>query len=136
MFKLHPQLASDTFVLGELPLSRLLLMNDNQFPWCILVPRRAEVSEVFELSAQDQRQLALESVELSRFMYRHFDADKMNVAALGNVVPQLHLHHIARFTTDPAWPKPVWGAVPPVPYSEDELMSRRRAFDAFVTNFR
>ena len=94
-FELHPQLAADTFVIGDLPLCRVLLMNDARFPWVILVPRRKDISEIYDLTMQDQQLL--------------WQADKMNIAALGNVVPQLHVHHVARFKTDAVWPKPIWG---------------------------
>ncbi len=121
MFKLHPQLASDTIVVGEFPLCQLLLMNDLNYPWFILVPRRADVKETFELDKADQYQLCHESSHLGETMQKVFQADKMNVAALGNMVPQLHIHHIARYKTDPAWPKPVWGMHEPIPYSNRAL---------------
>lgn len=123
-FTLHPRLASDCFVIGELELSTLLLMNDAQYPWCILVPRRTDVREIHELSDADQVQLLRESSLLGRALMRAFGGSKLNVAALGNVVPQLHLHHIVRFEHDPAWPAPVWGRHPPRPYDE----AGRRAF--------
>lgn len=123
-FELHPQLARDTWVLADLALSRLLLMNDAQYPWCILVPRIAGAREIYELSESDQAQLLRESVALGRAMMSAFDGAKLNVAALGNVVPQLHVHHIVRHHTDPAWPAPVWGKHPPRPYDE----AQRRGF--------
>jgi diadenosine tetraphosphate (Ap4A) HIT family hydrolase len=119
-FELHPQLAADCVVIGDLPLSRLLLMDDANYPWCILVPRRAGVREIHELTGDDQALLLGEVTRLSAAMQSLFAADKMNVAALGNVVPQLHVHVIARHTGDPAWPRPVWGAVPRRPYAEPE----------------
>ncbi len=118
-FELDPRLAADCHRLGSLPLCELLLMDDAQYPWCILVPRRAGVREIYELSAADQAQLLAESVALGRALRAAFGGDKLNVAALGNVVPQLHLHHIVRHVGDPAWPAPVWGRVPPRPYSGD-----------------
>jgi diadenosine tetraphosphate (Ap4A) HIT family hydrolase len=121
MFTLHPQLAHDCFAIGQFPLSQLLLMNDRNYPWFILVPQRENIREIYQLSPSDQAQLWHESAELSEKLARNFNADKMNVAALGNVVPQLHLHHIVRYQHDPAWPAPVWGKVSAVPYSEDEL---------------
>ncbi len=121
MFKLHPQLARDTIVVGDFPLCRLLLMNDLNYPWFILVPRRAGVKEIFEMAKADQLQLLRESSHLSETMQKVFQADKMNVAALGNMVQQLHIHHIARYKTDPAWPKPVWGLHEPIPYSNRAL---------------
>lgn len=116
MFELDGRLAADTFVLGSTPLSRVLLMNDARFPWLILVPERADVSEPFELSEADQEQLWQESMRLGGAMKAHFAADKINVAALGNQVAQLHVHHIARFHVDAAWPGPVWGVGRAVPY--------------------
>ncbi len=122
MFTLHPQLEQDCIELGRFPLCRVLLLNDARYPWCVLVPEREDVREIFELSAEDQQQLQLESVRLARFLAETFQADKMNVAALGNLVPQLHIHHIVRYRSDPAWPKPVWGLMPALPYSETGLM--------------
>ena len=116
MFELDGRLAADTFVLGSTSLSRVLLMNDARFPWLILVPERADVSEPFDLSEADQEQLWQESMRLGGAMKAHFAADKINVAALGNQVAQLHVHHIARFHVDAAWPGPVWGVGRAVPY--------------------
>jgi diadenosine tetraphosphate (Ap4A) HIT family hydrolase len=124
MFKLHPQLANDCITVGDFPLSRLLLMNDARYPWCILVPRVPDVTEVFQLAEPDQQRLAAESVLLSRLLSDAFAADKMNVAALGNVVSQLHVHHVVRYRDDAAWPAPVWGRVPVQPCSESELSER------------
>jgi len=114
---LHPQLAADTTAIGDLPLSRVLLSNDANYPWTILVPRRAGIREIHELSDADQQQLLRESNRLARALTAVFAPIKLNIAALGNVVPQLHLHHIARHDHDPAWPAPVWGRVPAVAYS-------------------
>lgn len=124
MFALHPQLAKDTHVVGEFELSLLLLMNDSQYPWCILVPRREGLREIYELDAAAQVQFINESSVLTASMQKIFSADKMNIAALGNVVPQLHIHHIARFTNDPAWPAPVWGKVSAKPYSASHVAER------------
>lgn len=119
MFKLHPRLAQDCLTVGDFPLCRLLLMNDANYPWFILVPKRESIREIFELSGDDQIQLLHESSLLSSVIAGHFRADKINVAALGNMVPQLHIHHIARFATDPAWPAPVWGYTAAKPYSNE-----------------
>jgi diadenosine tetraphosphate (Ap4A) HIT family hydrolase len=121
MFTLHPQLAADGHLVGDLPLSRLLLMDDASYPWCILVPRRPGARELHDLSTEDGVQVWAEAMRLSRLMRELFAADKMNVAALGNVVPQLHVHVIARRVGDPAWPRPVWGALPRVPYAADTV---------------
>ena len=104
MFELDDRLQADTVEIGELSLCRVLLMNDAQYPWVILVPQRENVREVFELSDADQHQLMIESNAVAKAMADHFKAEKMNVAALGNMVPQLHIHHIVRFSNDAAWP--------------------------------
>jgi diadenosine tetraphosphate (Ap4A) HIT family hydrolase len=117
-FQLDPRLAADTFLVGETPLSQVLLMNDARYPWLILVPRRSDVTEPFQLSEADQAQLWHESMRLGEAMKAHFAADKLNIAALGNQVAQLHVHHIARFHADDAWPGPVWGVGSAVPYSD------------------
>ena len=125
-FELDPQLAADTLLVGETPLSQVLLMDDARYPWLILVPRRSDVTEPFELSEADQAQLWQESMWLGVAMKAHFAADKLNIAALGNQVAQLHVHHIARFHADDAWPGPVWGVGSAVSYSEaarDALMN-------------
>ncbi|MFC3116609.1 HIT domain-containing protein [Cellvibrio fontiphilus] len=133
MFELHPRLAQDSVVIGEFDLSLLLLSRDANYPWCILVPKREEVFEIHHLSEDEQLQLIRESCRLSEVMTSVFDADKMNVAALGNVVRQLHVHHIARFTDDPAWPQPIWGKLPAKDYSEAEFAERiKRLQNALV----
>jgi len=119
-FALHPRLAADAIVLGDFPLCRLLLMNDAQYPWFILVPRRDGAREIYLLDEADQQQLWRESALLSRALMDAFGGEKLNVAALGNVVPQLHLHHIVRFASDAAWPGPVWGRHPPRPYTTED----------------
>ena len=121
---LHSQLAADTLSVGDFPLSRLLLMNESRYPWCILVPRVAGVKELHRLDDGDQLQLLRESTALARAMDAAFAPHKMNVAALGNVVPQLHVHHIARFRGDPAWPAPVWGKFPPQAYEPSAATER------------
>jgi len=118
MFTLHPGLKQDTLIVGDLPLCRLLLMNDASYPWFILVPRRTGIREIYELPQQDQRQLLHESSHLAQVLAQTFPADKLNIAALGNMVPQLHVHHIVRYRCDQAWPKPVWGLFPAKPYSD------------------
>lgn len=120
MFTLHPQLVKDTFVVGEFAVSLLLLINDSQYPWCILVPQRENLCELYELDAATRIQVLEESCTLAATMQRLYAADKMNVAALGNVVAQLHIHHIARMQTDAAWPMPVWGKFPAQPYTDAE----------------
>lgn len=96
-------------------------MNDSQYPWFILVPRKAGATEIIDLSAQEQIQLTQESAKLSHLLQSVFSPDKLNIAALGNMVAQLHIHHIARFKTDCAWPNPVWGYAPAVPYTNEQI---------------
>lgn len=123
LFDLHPQLAADTLRVGRLELCELLLMNDSNFPWLILVPAVNDVREIHALPPGDQRKLMQEITFVSRRLERLTNADKMNVAALGNMVPQLHVHVIARFEADPAWPGPVWGKVPAVAYGDEQKMA-------------
>ena len=125
MFTLDPRLQQDTLSIGDFPLCRLLLMNDAQYPWFILVPRREEVSELFQLGAEEQRQLWQETSFLAETLKDAFGADKMNVATLGNVVSQLHMHVIIRRRDDAAWPAPVWGRHPAVPYSTEQVAAIR-----------
>jgi diadenosine tetraphosphate (Ap4A) HIT family hydrolase len=121
-FELHQQLAADCVVVGDLPLCRVLLANDSHYPWFILVPRRPDISEIHQLDDTDRAQLWQESDQLSRRLQAIYTPDKLNIAALGNMVPQLHIHHIARFKTDAAWPAPVWGKHPARPYTETEAL--------------
>lgn len=121
MFSLDLRLQQDTLVLGDFPLCRLLLSKDANYPWFILVPRQEGVSEVFDLDATQQRQLWQETSLLAEHVRASLGADKMNVATLGNVVSQLHMHVIARFKSDIAWPAPVWGKVAAVAYKEQQL---------------
>ncbi|WP_428771689.1 HIT domain-containing protein [Vibrio sp.] len=108
-FSLHPQLAKDTDLIGEYPLCLVLLHKDAAVPWVILVPKRENARELYLLPMQDQQQFLLESQAVCSVLEAEFQPDKLNTGALGNMVPQLHLHHIARFSDDPAWPGPVWG---------------------------
>ena len=121
MADLHPQLASDCRVIGRFPLCRLLLMLDANYPWFILVPDREGITEIHQLDADDQQQLLHESSSLAVVLEQAFQADKLNIAALGNVVPQLHVHHIVRYRDDPAWPAPVWARLPSQGYSQAAL---------------
>jgi diadenosine tetraphosphate (Ap4A) HIT family hydrolase len=118
---LHPQLERDTTSIGDLPLSRVLIINDANYPWLLLVPRRANIVELTDLDDVEQAQLMTEINRVARALRAVTSCDKLNIAALGNVVPQLHVHIIARRQGDAAWPKPVWGAVPPVDHDKYEL---------------
>src|SRR5688572_17090551 len=117
-WSLHPHLARDTVPVGDLALCRALLINDANYPWMLLVPRRAGIIEIIDLPEREQAQLMAEIADASRAIQSATGCEKINVAALGNVVPQLHVHVIARIRGDAAWPKPVWGAVPPLAYQE------------------
>lgn len=125
MFVLDARLAQDTLTIGDFPLCRLLLMNDANYPWFILVPRREEVSELFQLDVGDQQRLWREATALAEIVKDTFGADKMNVATLGNVVSQLHVHVIARRKGDASWPSPVWGRLPAKPYSDEQVAEIR-----------
>ncbi|MBN8446234.1 MAG: HIT domain-containing protein [Gammaproteobacteria bacterium] len=121
-FELHAQLAKDSIWLADWPLCQLRLINDSNYPWFILVPRRANIRDVIDLSDEEQAQLWQESAKLSRLLRQKFSPEKLNLAALGNMVPQLHLHHVARFSSDAAWPSPIWGKVAAIPYTEQQLV--------------
>lgn len=112
-WSLHPQLERDSTTVGDLALSRLLVSNDANYPWLLLVPRRPGASEIIDLDPADQHQLMGEIAMVSGGLKAVTACDKVNVAAIGNLVAQLHVHVVARRRDDPAWPKPVWGAVPP-----------------------
>ena len=121
MADLHPRLKQDCLLIGRFTLCRLLLMRDANYPWFILVPDREDIREIFQFSGEDQVQLLRESSRLSAVLVERFRADKLNIAALGNVVPQLHVHHVVRYRDDPAWPAPVWGHAPARPYTPEGL---------------
>ncbi|MCQ4294563.1 HIT domain-containing protein [Pseudomonas stutzeri] len=134
MFALDPRLEQDTLLLGDFSLCRLLLMNDAQYPWFILVPRREDVSELFQLDVADQQALWREATSLAETVKDTFGADKMNIATLGNMVGQLHMHVIARRRDDAAWPAPVWGKHPAKPYSDEEVAAIRHKLRLVLTN--
>lgn len=119
-FKLDTRLEKDCYEIGSMKLCKVLLMNDSQYPWFILVPEREGVRELFQLNRDDQISFLIESNLLSKALTVVFQPDKLNIAALGNVVEQLHFHHIVRFKNDPSWPDPVWGKKAAVPYTEDQ----------------
>jgi diadenosine tetraphosphate (Ap4A) HIT family hydrolase len=123
-FAIDTRLAADTHAIGALPFSELLLMDDARFPWVILVPRIAGARELIDLDEGDQRLLLGEIDRVARVLDSLLHPDKLNIAALGNVVPQLHVHVIARFTSDAAWPNPVWGRGERVAYGERERAAR------------
>ena len=118
MFELDKKLQADTFFIKDLEISRLLLMNDSNYPWLILVPRKAGLIELNDLSFFEQTEVLHEINIVGKVLKENFKADKLNIANLGNVVSQLHIHVIARFKNDVAFPKSVWGAVAAKPYEE------------------
>ena len=125
-WQLHPQLAKGTINIGDLPLSRVLVIQDANYPWLLLVPRRREVVEILDLDEVEQAQLMTETTRVARALRETTQCDKLNIAALGNIVPQLHVHVIARRSGDAGWPKPIWGAAAPLAHDAREL-------DRFVT---
>ncbi len=120
-FAVDPKLAADCIELGRFEVCRLLLRDDATYPWFVLVPERSDVVELFQLDNDDRVAVMGEITQLSRAVFEAFQADKMNVAALGNLVAQLHIHVIGRKRADPAWPRPVWGVVAGIPYRPDAV---------------
>ncbi|WP_313600844.1 HIT domain-containing protein [Pseudomonas sp.] len=125
MFALDQRLQQDTLVIGDFPLCRLLLSNDSNYPWFILIPRINGISEVFHLDVADQQKLWEETTGLAQLLNDGLGADKMNIGALGNVVSQLHVHVIVRKRDDVAWPAPVWGKHPARPYTQEQVAALR-----------
>ncbi|WP_106476178.1 HIT domain-containing protein [Phytohalomonas tamaricis] len=135
-FELHSRLAADTAPIASLPLCHVLLMNDARYPWVILVPAVANIREIYDLTHSDQTKLWQEITAVGETLMTHFNGDKLNIGALGNQVPQLHVHVIVRFGDDAAWPGPVWGQGQAVPYDEPLLSQRvselRQRFEALT----
>jgi diadenosine tetraphosphate (Ap4A) HIT family hydrolase len=121
-FQLHPRLKEDCIAIGRLDLCQLLMMNDSQYPWFILVPRRADIKEIYQLSKSERHILTEESSYLAENLAVLYKADKINIAAIGNLVPQLHIHHVVRYQSDKAWPAPVWGRFAAVPYTQQQII--------------
>jgi diadenosine tetraphosphate (Ap4A) HIT family hydrolase len=120
-WSLHARLKEDTIDIGDLPLCRVLVIKDANYPWLLLVPRRPEIIEITDLEEVEQAQLMTEVSRVARALKDVTKCDKLNIAALGNMVPQLHVHVIARRTSDAAWPRPVWGVVPPLSHDAEEV---------------
>jgi diadenosine tetraphosphate (Ap4A) HIT family hydrolase len=131
-WSLHLQLARDGVALGELALSHVLVMNDANYPWLVLVPRRPDMIEIIDLGEADRIQLMAEISDVAGALKRVTRCDKLNIAALGNAVAQLHVHVIARFRNDAAGPRPVWGQVPARPYAPADLDRLMRALRAEI----
>lgn len=123
-FELHPQLAADTVSVATWPLCEVLLLTDANYPWLVLVPARPDLRDFHELSPDDMVTAGREISRASEALVELFAPDKINVAALGNMVPQLHIHVVARFTDDAAWPNPIWGVAPALAYAPDALAGR------------
>jgi diadenosine tetraphosphate (Ap4A) HIT family hydrolase len=128
-FTLHRQIETDSVFVRDLPLCQVRLQNQSTVPWLVLVPRRDNLNEIHQLDVTDRQQAMEEIAMASRTVENLFAPDKINVGALGNIVPQLHIHVIGRFKTDPAWPQPVWGKLNPTPYSAEALNDMMRRFD-------
>ena len=120
-FQLHPNLKRDCVFVGSFELCQLLMMNDCQYPWFLLVPQKPDLTELYQLEKPDRQLLIEESSWLAENLALLYQADKMNIAAIGNLVPQLHIHHIVRYKNDKAWPAPVWGKFAAVPYTEQQM---------------
>jgi diadenosine tetraphosphate (Ap4A) HIT family hydrolase len=123
-FQLHPRLQQDCITIGRFELCRLLMMNDSQYPWFILVPEISNLTELYQLDKTQREILMEESCYLAENLAELFQADKMNIANIGNMVAQLHIHHIVRYQTDSAWPAPVWGKFAAVPYTDTQMTER------------
>ncbi|MGY5451353.1 HIT domain-containing protein [Agarivorans sp. MS3-6] len=119
-FVLHPQLEKDGIWLGDFELSRVLLINDSQFPWLVLVPMINDIGDIYQLDSCQQAQFWRESKRLSKAIMDIYQGDKLNLAALGNMVPQLHVHHVVRFHSDPLWPQPIWGKLSAQAYTDEQ----------------
>ena len=121
IFQLHERLQQDCIGIGRLDLCRILMMNDSRYPWFILVPEIAGIREIYQLSKAERCLLTEESSYLAENLAALYNADKMNIAAIGNLVPQLHIHHVVRYRTDSAWPAPVWGKFAAIPYTQQQV---------------
>jgi diadenosine tetraphosphate (Ap4A) HIT family hydrolase len=121
--------------MGHIKLCCLLLLNDSQFPWFLLVPERPSLTEQYQLNKSDQIQLINESCYLSENLATMFNADKINIGAIGNLVPQLHIHHIVRYRSDPAWPEPVWGKFNPINYTDDKIQQITQLLSPIINNY-
>jgi len=134
-FLLDERLDQDSITVGQFPLCQLLLMNDSQYPWFVLAPMRANKTEIYQLSDKDQNQFWLESRQLSMVLMDIFGGDKLNIAAIGNIVSQLHLHHVVRFKNDACWPKPIWGQLPMLAYHLNQIDEIRFSLCEYLDGF-
>ena len=135
-FELHPDLKRDGILIGRFQLCLVLMINDSAYPWFVLVPQRNDIRDTIDLSDSDYQLLFTESKIFSNAIMGIYDGEKLNVAALGNVTPQLHVHHIVRFQKDPAWPGPIWGKQALTPRVEQEIEITRVKFkEAEIAGF-
>lgn len=132
MFVLDSKLKSDTFFIADLKISQLLLMNDANYVWTILVPRKPNLTELVDLSFDEQSEVLREINLVSKILQKNFSAEKLNIAALGNVVSQLHIHVIARKKNDATFPKPVWGNAPAKPYAQKDAQDLIEKIQKFL----
>jgi len=135
-FQLDSKLNHDTFFVSDLDLCRLLIMNDSNYPWFILVPRRLNITEIYQLSNEDRFELDYETNFISEILANYFKADKMNIAALGNIVSQLHVHIIVRKKTDLLWPETIWGKKSPLFYSKEDIENTISIIKNLLTNYK
>ena len=135
-FQLDSKLNHDTYFVSDLDLCRLLIMNDSNYPWFILVPRRLNITEIYQLSNEDRFQLGYETNFISEILANYFKADKMNIAALGNIVSQLHIHIIVRKKTDLLWPETIWGKKSPLFYSKEDIENTISIIKNLLTNYK
>ena len=135
-FELHHDLKRDGILIGRFPLCLVLLINDHSYPWFVLVPERKNIRDTIDLPEADYKELWNESRAFAAAIMRIFSGEKLNIAALGNVTPQLHVHHIVRYSTDPAWPAPIWGKQPMQSYRAEEVQKvRDRLYAAMIYGF-
>ena len=125
-FDLHPNLKRDGIQIGQFPLCQVLLINDSNYPWFVLVPQLVNLRDCIDMTVEEHQTFVAESRAFSAGIMRAFGGDKLNVAALGNVTPQLHVHHIVRYTNDPAWPAPIWGKLPMQSYADQGILEVRK----------
>ena len=133
IFHLHETLTKDTIYLGDFPLSAVLLHKECDFEWIILVPRIAKAREIYQLPEESQRQLYQESNAICQLMDAHLSPDKINIATIGNLVHQLHFHHVARYQNDALWPKPIWGNTKGAYMAENEALTRSKKWQLWLS---
>jgi diadenosine tetraphosphate (Ap4A) HIT family hydrolase len=132
-FTVHKILEAESVLVRDLPLSQLRLQNQKAVPWLILVPRRLDAREIYKLPSEDREQLMEEIAGASSAIDAIWSPFKINVASLGNLVPQIHVHVVGRWENDPAWPKPVWGNLPPAPYADAELAAAKKKLEDYFS---